>query len=452
MAVVGVSILAVAVALVYRKDQASVDNRRKRGIRARDRATLLREAGRRLEQNPRDPDALQTLAELYFQEQDYENARRYYQVLVEMCGSTPDLDEFEIMLRHAGCALRMNDFESAHRSLTIARTLNESSFEVNYQLGYLEFMQKNYAKAVAYLQKAGALDPEHVEIHRYLGQTLFRLRRYGEALPCLKRTLEYDPDDKESLFILGQTCFFLKQQEAALQIFSSLRADPTYGARATLFSGTIHLNTHSYQKAVADLQIGLRHPDTPVEVALELKYRLAAAHLALREVRSAIRLWREIREIQPDFRDVEENLRQYQELSANQSLQSFLLGARSEFVTLCRRIASLYFPRSQTRLVDVHIPQGEHIDILALVKVAQWEEHVLFRFVRSEGQVGELMLRELYTRLKELRAGRGVCLTAGEYTDSAKAFSEARPIDLVGKDDLIRLFRRLSGKTTPASE
>jgi restriction endonuclease Mrr len=53
------------------------------------------------------------------------------------------------------------------------------------------------------------------------------------------------------------------------------------------------------------------------------------------------------------------------------------------------------------------------------------------------------MLRDFYVRLKEVRAGRGVCLTAGSFSEQAAAFVQARMIDLVEKEGLVKLFRRV---------
>ena len=444
IALTGLGVLVAAVFLVSRRDETAADIQNAKGLRARDRNAVLRDAGRRLDQNPRDPIALEALADLYFREQDFENALKYYKTLAEMCATVPELNEFEIVLRHALSALKLKDTETAYQGLTLARTLNESSFEVNYHLGYLELLRKNYQRAVINLQKALILDPESVETQRSLGQALFRLGHFREAIPCLKRSLENEPDDKESLFCLGQIYYSLNQRDSALRVFTHLRADPIFGARAALASGTIHLNTRAFQKAVVDLQIGLRHPDLPIELTLELKFRLAAAFLALDEIAQALRQWREIHDLQPDYKDVADKLQQYQEISANANLKTYLLAPTSEFVNLCRRIATHYYPRGLVKLRDIHLPKSEYVDVLAEVKTANWEDQVLFRFVRSSGQVGELMLREQYAQLKELRAGRGVCIAAGEFTDTARAFIEARPIDLVEKTGLMRLFRRIT--------
>ena len=53
------------------------------------------------------------------------------------------------------------------------------------------------------------------------------------------------------------------------------------------------------------------------------------------------------------------------------------------------------------------------------------------------------MLRDFHARLKELRAGRGVCLAAGSFSKQAAAFVEARLIDLVEKEGLLKLFRHI---------
>jgi hypothetical protein len=54
-----------------------------------------------------------------------------------------------------------------------------------------------------------------------------------------------------------------------------------------------------------------------------------------------------------------------------------------------------------------------------------------------------LVVRELNARLKETRAGRGYCVTAGNFSEAAVHFVEARLIDLVDKNQLLKIFQRL---------
>ena len=52
---------------------------------------------------------------------------------------------------------------------------------------------------------------------------------------------------------------------------------------------------------------------------------------------------------------------------------------------------------------------------------------MLFRFLRTGGSVGELMLRDFAARMKEVRAGRGVFLAAGDFSEQARAFVAGAP-------------------------
>jgi tetratricopeptide (TPR) repeat protein len=409
----------------------------------KDRNSILRESNKRLSQNPNDPFALLALADLYFEEQDYPNALGHYQKCIRLCATTPELNEQQITLRYAVSALKAGNFQEAYRSFMIARTLDENNFEANYYLGYLDSLQNNHPKAEYYLQAALRSNPEHLDANRSLGFSLYHNKKYKEAVACLQKVLDAEPGDKKSLFHLGQAQYQLKHFDPALKVFTHLRADPALGAQACLLAGTIHLKSKRYAKAVTDFEIGLRHEKLSPEIELELNYRMAAAHLKQGDMAAAISLWKAIREAKSDYKDTAELLAQYMEIYRNRNLQTFMMATRSEFVSLCRQLAAKYFPRSSTKLLDISLQKNDYLDILAEVHTAKWDDLVLFRFARTSLQVGELMLRELYSRIKELRAGRGICMTTGTFSEAARTFVEARLIDLIEKEDLLKIFSRL---------
>ena len=154
-------------------------------------------------------------------------------------------------------------------------------------------------------------------------------------------------------------------------------------------------------------------------------------------------MWKEINTLEPNYKDVSEKIGQFREVNTSRFLQVFLMGASSEFITLCRRIASRYHANANTKLINISLRKGEYADILAHVRTPQWEDQVLFRFVRSQGVIGELLLRDLYIHAKDIRAPRAVCVSAGTFSEQAQGFVEARMIDLVEKDNLIKLLKKL---------
>lgn len=412
----------------------------KKKLKMKNREVIIKESTRRLAQNPKDSEALLALGDLYYREETWAQAMKTYAVLIDVCGSNPDLDEFEINMRYGLSAVKSNRLEDAYKGLLIAHTLKNDNFEVNYNLGYLEYLRKNYDKAVQILKLARKQNPDHVQTVRYLGMALFKLKNFKDALVCLKKAVDLDPDDKDALFIMGQCYFELGSLDNAIKLFTHLRADPQIGPSAALFAGTIHLNQHQYPKAIMDFEIGLKHTDVKQETLIELKYRLAAANLKQQEIGKALQLLNEIQAAYPNYKDVVAQIQKYQELNANKNLQVFLLSPPSDFVVLCRRIVEGFFPRAKVKIIDISVQKNEYADILAEVETSKWEDLVQFRFVRTTGQIGELILREFHAKIKETKAGKGYCMTTGTFTDEAKKFVEARLIDLIEKDRLVKIL------------
>jgi tetratricopeptide (TPR) repeat protein len=432
--------------LTGKKNEGSTD-RKKKG-RAKGRDFLFKEANRRLAQNPKDPESLSTLGDIYYSDEAWDKALKTYEVLVELCGSNSDLDEFEINMRYGMSAMKLGRNDEAYKGLVIARTLNQSNFEVNYNLGYLEFLKKNYEKAIQLLQQARTQDPEHAPTLRYLGHSLFRVKNYREALALLRKAIDLEPEDKDSLYAIAECYYEINQTEQAIKIFTHLRPDPVLGPNASLFAGTIHMNQHQFAKAIMDFEIGLKHENLKLEASMELKYRLAMAYLKQQEIGRSLTYLRDIQVNFPNYKDVPSLITKYQELNANKNLQIFLMAPTGDFVTLCRKVALAYFPKAKVKIIDISINKNEWADILAEVETRKWEDVVLFRFIRTQGTVGELTLRDFHSRIKELKAGKGYCLTTGGFTDEAKKFVEARLIDLIEKDRIGKILDSVDASIT----
>lgn len=440
---IGIIALGSIAYMISRQDSGGSGGGRQK---VRDRATIIKQSNRRLAQNPKDVRALSDLGDLYYREENWEKAFATYDALLQLAPSSDQVDEFDVTLRHALSALRVGRQDEAYKGLAYARQTKPELFEINYNLGYLEFRKKNYERAVKLLNEALTAQPEHVPTLRYLGQTYFRLKDFKAAISSLQKAVDFEPGDKDSQFALGQCFFELGQQDQALRKFSPLRADPKLGPSAALRAGVIHLQQKKYEEAIRDFEIGLKHESLKPEIELELKYRLAGAYTKNQQVDRAAGLLREIHAVKPDYKDVSQQLGSAEELSSNKNLQTYLLGASSDFVSLCRRIATTYFGKAQVKLLDIHVESNQYADLLTEVETRNWQDVILFRFMRSTGNVGELMLRDFHQRIKELKAGRGICFCAGEFTDGARAFVEARLIDLHEKKELEKHLTNITAR------
>lgn len=444
---VAVIVLAFAAVLIgLGSVRKSESGRRVKKLKTRDRSQILKEANRRLAANPKDPEALSALGEIAWTEQDWERTLKSYETLAEIGAGNPEVDEFLANFRYGMAALRLNRLEEAYKGLAVARTIKTDSFEVNFNLGYLEYQRKQYEKAIGLLKQAVAQNGEHALSFRYLGHAYFKVKQYRESLTALRRAIDLEPDDKESLFAMAEGYYELGNLDQSLKLFSHLRTDPQLGPQAALFAGTVRLNQHQYDKAILDFEIGLKHPELKLETTLELKYRLAAGYLKSNEIGKAVALLAEVQSIYPNYKDVPALLGKYRELNSNRNLQTYLLGTTSEFVTLCRKIVLMFFPRAKVKITDISVNKNEWADILAEIETSKWSDLVLFRFMRSGGMIGELLVRDFHARVKDLKAGKGFCVSAGTYTDEAKKFVEARLIDLIEKPALMNLLNTIDAR------
>jgi tetratricopeptide (TPR) repeat protein len=415
----------------------------------KDLDAALKEANKRLAQNPNDVHALYTVASVYFDEQNWDKAYKTYETLIEQIASkhVQGIDNFEVFLRSGKSARKLNLLDQAYKSFSSARSLRQDNFEVNHELGALEFERKNYEKAVQLLQQARTQDPDNPAVLRSLGHSLFRLKKPKEAMTFIRKAIDLAPDDKESLYTLGECYAEANQTEQAVRIFNHLRADPVMGPDSCLIVGNIHVDTRQYEAAVQDFEIGLRHQNIKADILVELRYRLATTYIKLNQIGKAIPLLKQISSDNPSYKDVNVLLGKYIELNTNRNLQIFLMGSSADFVALCRKIVMTYFPKAKVKITNISVTKNDWADILAEIDTPKWSDLIMFRFIRSQGSVGELIVRDFHSHLKDVKAGKGVCISVGVFTEEAKKYTEARLIDLIEKDKLQAILNSLDTKT-----
>ena len=308
----------------------------------------------------------------------------------------------------------------------------------------MNISKKKYEPAINHLRIAKNQNPAHNGTIRYLGLAYYKMHRYKDGLLELKHALDTDSEDKEVLFAIGQCYNSIGSKEQALKIFFNLRTEPNVGPLAALHAGGIYFQTAHYQEALSNFDIGLKHKNIPQDVYLELKYRSAITHIQMQNLPLAMEIFKEICSANPNYKDVANQIQKYSTLVSNKNLSTFLLGGQQDFANLCRKIASAYFAGASVKIIDMTITQNQYLDIVTTVNTRKWEDIVIFRFIRSTGRVSDLILRELYSKMKEEKAGRAACMSAGTFTEEAKSFVEARLIDLIESADLEKLLKKIN--------
>lgn len=442
IAIIAIVILGSILSLILVK--SSGKEKKSDKYEGKSKSAIMKEANKKLASNPKDANALMAVADLNFGDNNFSKAMKTYRLLVDLCAVNPELDEYKISLRYGICAMEEKIYKEAYKSLMLARNSKPEDFQTNAYLGKIEYMMNKYDRAINYLLFALKMKPDHTESNRFLGMCYFKLKKYKEAVPRLNRAVSGHPDDKEPLFALAISCNESGRVEHALKIFSHLRPDPLWGPKSTLYSGTIHAKMRKYDQAVTDYEIGLKHENIPDDILLELQYRLAGVFSSQGQLDKALEILRDITKINPGYKDIQPQIKKFRELSSNKNLQVYLNAPSSDFVSLCRNLTEIVIKKTKVSIVDVSFNNAEYVDILADVKAQKWEDLILFRYVRTEGMVGQMMIRDLYEQIKELHAGRGFCFSAGGFTENAEEWVEARLIDLVSKEKLLQHLNKVT--------
>ena len=427
-----------------------------KGKKYKDIKAALKDAENRLSKNPHNIDALEFIGDYQFQQGDWKNAFKTYETLTELPVSGTQIDEAQVNMRAAICAVNLNLLDQAYKYIVVAHSLNPSNFEVTYNMGNIEFLRKNYEKAVMYLQQAYSINSEYAPTMRLLGHAYFKLKRFKEAMVYIRKSMELAPNDKESLFTLAECYFDAGQKEQSERIYSHLRPDPVWGAEACLRSGLINVDYHQDEKAVTDFEIGLKHRDIKPDIAIELHYQAGSAYLRMQKISEAIQHLQIVQQSIQGYKDTDSLVSKYKEMNANKNMQTYIMAPTAEFMALCRKIVLSYFPKAKVKITKTQLTSNDWADIVAEVDTPKWSDIVMFRFIRTQGAIGELVLRDFHSHLKDIKAGKGICLGIGIFSDEAKRFTETRLIDLMEKDRFVPILKALDfGKqaaeiTTPA--
>lgn len=410
--------------------------------RQKGRAAIIRDATRKLASNPHNPNGLLPLANLYYTENLYDKAYPLYTTLVSIAPAHTQIDAFLVSLRQGVCAMQLGKTEEALKSLTAAYAKNPDDFEAAYNLGNAFYKTNVFEKAIPCFKKALINKPDATDAFSLLGLSFYKMKRYKDSLPWLKKALDVSPEDKELLFSMADAMHEAGYSDKALKVFMHLRVDQTYGARSSLLAGMIHLHGNDIPNAILDFEIGIKHTDAPADIMLEIKYRLATCYLNSNQTAKGLELLRSISVANNHYKDVPALISRYQELNQNSNLQIYLTAATSDFVALCRKIVAIYFAKSTVRVLDINV-ETVCTEILTEIETAKWEDVAIFRFYRTTGSTGELYIRDFHGKLRDAKAGRGICITAGTFSEEAKKFADGRPIDLVEKTSLIQILKKV---------
>ena len=445
IAIIAAASLFIILTLITSKANGNNDKGKKKG-KPKNNSAIIKEATKKLTHDPNNIQALTALGEVYYSTKNYEKAMPIYQRLMGLQKVHPTIDEKQTSLRYGICCFNESQFDNALKALATSLRDDPQNFDANNYMGKVLMQKQEYEKAIMVFKRASKLNPEKTEVIQNLAYALYFAKKYRESLVYLKRTVELNPENKEALFYFASAMNEAGYNDKALKIFLHLRLNPVFGAKACLAAGTIHDKQNAPDKAIQDYEIALKLENIDQETKLTIYYRLAHTLISQKNIGRALGYLKQIQNIAPGYRDVQVLINRYQELNQNSNLQAYLMSGTSDFVALCRKFVSGYYPDAFIKIEDNSVA-AECVEVLCEVQASKWTDTELFRFYRSTGAIGELYVRDLHSKIRDIKCDKAFCVTAGSFTEEAKKYVEGRPIDLIEKTKLIQVLKKLDVTT-----
>lgn len=351
--------------------------------------------------------------------------------------------EVEVRSNLAKLYLERKNTEEAKKELLILTKIDASNYEHYFELGKLFFNAGVMDKAIGFFKKAVASNARHEASHFYLGQIYYRNGNHADAKQAFINTIKIEPSHYRAHYYLGLVLRQQGDQEWAIKEFETAQKSEDLKVKCFLAKGTCYSDKGQHPKAIMEFERGLKFSRKGSDTELNLRYFMAESQEKMRDIHAAIANWEKIQQSSSNFRDVNEKLSQYAEFRQDDRIKDFLIAGLSQFEHVCRKIAQ----SMGYRIMDIDIMSDTEIEIIVTEADAKWRNtrqvnHVM-RFNRTTETIGERLLRSLHEQMKSKNANRIIFITTADFDPRAVDFANTRPIELLGKNELVGLLKKI---------
>jgi len=396
-----------------------------------------------LEKDDRNAYAHFLLAKAYMVEGNAQYAILEYRQVLKLGRFDDRIKEIDIHGRLAELYKMRNSVEEAKKEYLILTKIDPANFMHYFEVGKILFEKNQLDKAGGFFKKSLSNNARHEESMFYLGQIFYRNKMYADAKQMFINTIKLDSSNYRAHYYLGLVLRQMNDYEWAIKEFEISQKSDDLKVKAFLAKGSCYLEKGNYPKAVLEFERGLKFVRKGNDTELNLRYFLAEAHEKMRDVHVAIHNWEKIFEIDKNFRDVQEKLKVYAEFRQDDRIKDFLIAGLSQFEHMCRKMVNAM----GFTITDVDIISDTEIEMIVTEIEGKWrnarQSNRIIRIIRSTDSVQEPFLRRLHESMKPKNATRVTVITTGDFTQKCLEFANTRPIETLGKAELIEMLKKI---------
>lgn len=394
---------------------------------------------------PKNSAAHFLMARLYLQENKQELALMEMK-LVESCGITEEINELEFRRTIADLYENFEQYEEALKEYVLLLNADPNNAKYSFKCGKLFESLGRTETAIKYLTKAIELDTTNANAHFILGNIYYKTKHLQEAKNEFEKVLKYNASNYDAYYFLGKILKEGGDTRGALQAFEKAQKSPTYRLKSLIERGSIFMNDGSLDDAITELERAVRIANQPDSSdMLYARYFASLCYEKLRKIDKALENWEYIYKKRPQFLDVADKLRQYQDYSHDDLIKDFLTCSKPEFAELCQKIVLKNFNHIAQKTQE----GNDSIDIIAIeAEKDKWlgtkKLPKIFRFMRIADNITEVHLRSLLDEMKNKNIIRGILICSSDITNAAWQYAENRPVELYDREKLTGILRQVN--------
>lgn len=401
-----------------------------------------------LRTNPNDYETRNKLINFLFEKQMYLPAIKECLIMISASASHSELSELEYTVKIGEAYYYLKNFQDAKKYLSIAQKIDDTNFKVNLFLGKMEYDNQNYDRALAKFNKAEKIEAGNLEVAKAKGICNYQIKHYRDAINSLSKVIKGEAGDVETYFYMGMSYYNAGQNEFAKKYLTKVIDNPVYKLRVYFVLGNIFKKEDLYMKAVEYLEEVILAGTIDNTTKSEALYQVADCYVKTHNVAKALTNLEEIARINPDYKDIQKKIEMYSQLNTNTLLEKYLIGSVSQFTNICKLFVKYYVSKfspikGKIKFLDAEVNFKGEMEINIEIASNKFITLYFFIFFRSTSSIGELEVRNIYNMLREKKIDKGICVTAGSFSETAKNFSESRMLEVVEKKQLVDILNKI---------
>lgn len=342
--------------------------------------------------------------------------------------------------------------EEALRYAKSAYGIDPEDLEVNRRLAILEYDlgHLNDCFAHAYFLLKGK--PEHPDALLYTGMASFRLGRHSQAAEYLNSLVHLDENNFQGQLFLGKAYDRMGEIVLAEKHYNlALKNAYMDEEQSDVFYAWGLLN-----KRNGNTRMALDNFNNALKTVPEKKRKLVLQELidiyeSEKDFSKAIWALKDYLKLEPRNDSIRARMEQYLEHDAHTRMQKYELLAPHQFLEFCQEITPLVI--KVNGIVHAELNSDETVDIMVESSENSLPFTCQFRFARTVGEIGDMPVRDLYSKMKANRCARAIFIVNSEFTRDAHEFCKGININLISGEELQHLLEKMkpgSGKKKKA--